>query len=61
MYANKDEQEYFKNKKIYTKPDPADNKYKRQIPSYFRILDDPSNTIFPHEYINNYRELEDNH
>ena len=29
MYANKDEQEYFHNKKIYTQHDPSDNKYKR--------------------------------
>lgn len=44
LYANKDEQEYFNNKKIFTKQDSEDKQYKRQIPSYFRIMEDPSSS-----------------
>jgi hypothetical protein len=29
LYANKDEQEYFNKKKIYTKPELENSKYKR--------------------------------
>lgn len=44
LCATKDEQEYFNNKKIYSKDEgPSPSKYKRQIPDYFRMLDDPQN------------------
>lgn len=48
LYASKDEQEYFNNKKIYSKDvegSISPSKYKRQIPDYFRMLDDPKNQV----------------
>jgi hypothetical protein len=43
LQASKDEQEYFKKiNKIYTKEAIKESVYKRQIPEFFRIMEDPS-------------------
>jgi hypothetical protein len=44
LQASKDEQEYFKRThKIFTKDALKDTVYKRQIPEYLRLMEDPSN------------------
>lgn len=44
LQASKDEQEYYLNKKIYTKEQSqAPSHYKAQIPDYMRVLDRPNN------------------
>lgn len=43
LQASKDEQEYFKRThKIFTKDALKDTVYKRQIPEYLRLMEDPS-------------------
>jgi len=45
LQASKDEQEYFKRThKIFTKEALKDTVYKRQIPEYLRLMEDPSNS-----------------
>lgn len=47
MQASKDEQEYFKKtNKIFTKDAIKESKYKRQIPDYLRLMEDPSKPYF---------------
>jgi hypothetical protein len=46
LQASKDEQEYFKRThKIFTKDALKDTVYKRQIPEYLRLMEDPRNQI----------------
>lgn len=46
LQASKDEQEYFKKThKIFSKDTIKDSIYKRQIPEFFRIMEDPSREI----------------
>lgn len=46
LQASKDEQEYFKKtNKIFTKDALKDSVYKRQIPDYLRLMEDPRNQI----------------
>jgi len=39
LQVTKDENEYYNNKRIFTKEDQG--AYKKQIPDYFRVLDNP--------------------
>ena len=41
LQVSKDETEYFNNSKIYTKEDPKTSPYKKQIPTYLRMLENP--------------------
>jgi hypothetical protein len=46
LYANKDEHEYFKKVgKIFTKEALKESVYKRQIPDYLRLMEDPRNQV----------------
>jgi hypothetical protein len=46
MYTTKDEHEYFKRThKIFTKDALKDSTYKRQIPDYLRLMEDPRNQV----------------
>lgn len=46
LYANKDEHEYFKkSNKIFTKDALKESTYKRQIPDYLRLMEDPRNQV----------------
>eukprot|EP00347_Sterkiella_histriomuscorum_P005317 403357067 len=43
MQVSKDEHEYFQDKKVMTNDQSNGFNYKRQIPDYFRVLDNPKN------------------
>lgn len=46
LQASRDENEYFKKThKIYTKDAIKESKYKRQIPDYLRLMEDPRNQV----------------
>ena len=46
MYTSKDEHEYFKKShKIFTKDAIKESTYKRQIPDYLRLMEDPRNQV----------------
>ncbi len=58
MQASKDEQEYFKKtNKIFTKDAIKESKYKRQIPDYLRLMEDPSKLPL----VNHIRKLSEDH
>lgn len=60
LQASKDEQEYFKRThKIFTKDALKETVYKRQIPEYLRLMEDPSKLAL--SLIEQYRKSNQGH